>query len=257
MYFDYYRPLIRDFIREVDSWPVRDKDRLPGPFLPRYGEFYEASPTKLVIVGQDDANSWNLWRFIEGEKAEPGAIIRKELEIFQSRRPIIEGSGSRNTFWGFTMMLLAALHGRKNDWEKMKRGEMREILGSFGWGNIHSIALPASLAACTPPVVLPSYWGKVRQAGERFNGFSHIQKTLNPRVVVVMCKNKDFSIDAYLKGYRPEQVLKEEYLSHYRLPEAEVDVFHIPHPVNMKFNEKADYFCDRLTELFKQQGYKF
>jgi len=247
-YSDHYKPLIKDFIREVDSLPIRDEDRLPGPFLPRFGKGYVSSALKLVIVGQDDHNSWNLWRFIAGEKAEPGKILQEELKTFRLHL-FTQGGSRRQTFWGFTMMFLAALHGRKEDWEKMKKGELSEILDSFAWGNIHAIALPSSIKK----LGIPSYWDLVRRAGNRFNGFQHIQNTLHPRVVVVTCRGID--IPTYCKGYDVVKVLSVGRLTHYKLPKVCVDIFQVPHPRRMRNGlENPDYFCDKLKTLLVQNS---
>src|SRR5262249_11749415 len=41
----------------------------------------------------------------------------------------------------------------------------------------------------------------------------------------------------------------EDRVSHYYVSDIAINVFHVPHPVNMKFTQGADYFCEKLTQL--------
>lgn len=46
-----------------------------------------------------------------------------------------------------------------------------------------------------------------------------------------------------------ERLLEGDRVTHYYLPDNSVHVFHVPHPVNMKFTQGADHFCEKLTQL--------
>jgi hypothetical protein len=148
------------------------------------------------------------------------------------------------------MMFLAALHGQ-DDWGAMKQGKMVEILDSFAWGNGNAVELYGSTAS---KIGVPaSYWDAIRRAGEPLNRFRHIQETLRPDVVVVMYRG--IHIPTYFEGYHLETVSMDGRLTHYRLPEAGVDIFHVPHPGNMNRIEGTDYFRDKLKALFVEHGF--
>lgn len=53
----HYEPLIRDFIREVESLKLEIEPKTPQPFFPVFGEAYERSSLRMAIVGQD-TKSW-------------------------------------------------------------------------------------------------------------------------------------------------------------------------------------------------------
>jgi hypothetical protein len=248
-YLDYYIPLIQDFVREVEPLAHPDIKLMPRPFFPLFGKNYEKSAMKLMIVGQDTAWWGDLLEFIASEKANPGETLTAALNTFRSHK-FTSWGGPRQSFWGFAMMFLAALHGQDN-WGAMKQGKMTEILDSFAWGNGNAIELHSS----TPVKVgVPAaYWDSVRRAGERFNRFRHIHETLRPDVVVVTYLG--INISTYFQGFDPKVIKKDGRLTHYRLEEAGVDIFHVPHPGSMNRKEGPDYFRDKLKDLFVEHGF--
>jgi hypothetical protein len=147
-------------------------------------------------------------------------------------------------------MLLASLHGQEN-WNSMKQGAMTEILDSFAWGNGNAIELHSSTNK--RKLNIPwDYWEHVRKAGAHFNRFSHIAETLRPHVAVILWKGMD--PHTYFEGLPYEIVSNEGCVIHYRIASHDVDIFHSPHPNNMRFGEGADYFCGKIKELFLLHG---
>src|SRR6266576_4485090 len=138
-YINYFTPLIQDFIRDVESLAHPKIKKMPEPFFPLFGKNYETSALKLVIVGQDTRGWGDLREFIASEKANPGSNLAEGLNEFRDHE-FTSWGGPRQSFWGFAMMFLAALHGQ-DDWGAMKQGKMTEILDSFAWGNGNAIEL--------------------------------------------------------------------------------------------------------------------
>lgn len=248
-YADYFTPLIQEFLRDVEPLPHPDIKLMPAPFFPLFGKSYETSALKLMVMGQDTAWWGDILEFIAKEKAHPGCKLADALRSFHSHE-FTSWGGPRQSFWGFAMMFLAALHGQDN-WGAMKQGKMTEILDSFAWGNGNAVELYSS----TPQKigVPPAYWDSVRRAGERLNRFRHIHETLRPDVVLVMYRG--INIETYFEGFRTEMISRDGRLTHYRLPDVGVDVFHVPHPGSMNRIEGTDYFRDKLKELFVQHGF--
>jgi len=148
------------------------------------------------------------------------------------------------------MMFLASLHDRE-DWCAMKKGAMTEILDSFAWGNANAIELYESTVKALG--VPPSYWESIRRAGERFNRFKYLDEVLHPRVAVIV--HRGVRMQTYFEGYRYVKIWEEGRLAHYRLPDADIDVFVAPHPGSMNRIEHPDYFCNRLNEIFRIHGF--
>jgi hypothetical protein len=247
-YIEYFTPLVQAFVQDVESLAHPEISKMPEPFLPLFGKSYQTSALKLVVVGQDTYWWGDLREFIAAEKANPGSKLMEGLNQFR-KRPFIRWGGPGQSFWGFTMMMIAALHGQEQ-WGMMKQGKMTEILNSFAWAEGNAIELYGSTAAGLG--VPRDYWESVRRAGERFNRFRHIVETLRPHVAVVMYRG--IHLPTYFEGYRVETVWKDGRLTHYRLPEVEVDVFHAPHPGSMNRIEGTNHFRDRLKELFLSHG---
>jgi len=246
-YLEYYTPLTQEFIKNVELLPIPDIKGMPEPFLPLFGKDYEKSAQRLIFIGQDTRGWGDLREFIEAEKANPGTKLRGRIDGFQDRL-FTKWGATRHTFWGFAMMLIASLHGSKN-WGLMKVGAMVEILNSIAWGNVNAVELFSS----TPSKlgVKEDFWQAVRGAGHRLDQFDHVWQTLRPRVVIALCKGSDLT--TYFGGYRMERLLEEDRVTHYHLPDIKVHVFHVPHPVNMKFTQGADYFCEKLTQLIGKE----
>ena len=201
-YIQYFTPLIQDFVRDVESLPHPDIKGMPEPFLPLFGKSYEKSKPRLVIIGQD-TKYWNdLKEFIHAEKAEPGSKLLERLNNF-SKHPFTKWGPRPQSFWGFSMMFLAALHGQQ-DWGAMKQGAMSEILDSFAYGNGNAVEFYGSTASQMG--VPAAYWDAVRRAGEPLNRFRHIQETLRPNVAVVMYRG--IHLPTYFEGYRLDEVFE-------------------------------------------------
>ena len=239
-YLAHYLPLVRDFVQEVDALGLDLAPKVAQPFLPLFGEGYERSALRMVIVGQDTKYWGCLKTFLQTEKTNPGVNLEQNLAEFRAHLFTSWGA-TRYTFWGFAMMFLAALHG-KPDWGVMKRGAHAEILSSFAWGNGNAIEYHGS----SPKHMPWEKWELVRRAGARFDGLHHLIEALSPRVVVVLWK--DMHPPSYFAGYEYSQTEEQEGVRHYRINTADLDVLHVPHPGRMRWESTpAEDYCARLV----------
>jgi hypothetical protein len=252
-YLAYYTPLIQDFVREVEFLPHPDMAKMPEPFFPAFGKGYEQSAFRVAIIGQDTRCWGDLRDFIAREKATPGVSLHNGLAEFQNvqdgKHSFTDWGHTRHHFWGFAMMMLAALHGQEQ-WGMMKQGAMNEVLDSFAWGNCNAVELYQSSPSRMRPPIPREYWEAVRKAGARFDRFRHIAETLKPHAVIILWRG--MNPGSYFDGYNYQEISRVGRLIHYRLPEIAVDVFHAPHPQSMGRFEGADHFCTKLKELFFQ-----
>lgn len=248
-YVDYYTPLVQDFVREASELEHPEVPGLPEPFLPAFGPQYEKSAMRLVVIGRDTRGWGDIRTFLEAERLKPGIKVRETIEYF-AKKPFTEWGSRESHFWGFAMMLLGVLHGRE-DWGAMRHDEFSGILDSFAWGNTNAVELYGS---CEPTTkVSRAYWEAVRKAGEPLNRFRHLVETMCPRVAILM--NRQMNFPAYFEGYSPEERYRDGRFVHYYLPEADVNVFHVPHPGSMNRIEGTDEFRDRLKEIMVRNGF--
>jgi hypothetical protein len=247
-YLNHFSPLIQEFIREIKDLPIQGYDKLPEPFFPLYGSRYESSRMRLVIVGQDTKGWGGLHEFVGTGSADSAACLRSRLSEFQSLE-FTKWGKNRHHFFGFVMMLLAALEGEK-DWQILKRHQLREALESFAWANGNSIEYYESSAKSRG--IPKDLWNAVRSAGARFDGFAHLVQTIRPRVAIVLWKRMNSS--NYFKGCQWSPVDGVDGVRRYKVDnEGEsIDVLHVPHPGRMKFENGANFFCGQLTALLQQ-----
>ncbi len=246
-YFAHYTPLVQSFV-EKSSVLSHPDIKMPEPFFPLFGKGYEHSSLRLVVVGQDTLGWGDLRGFLAAEAKSPGAKLREGLDYFKDH-PFRGWGATRQRFWGFTMMLLAALHGQQ-DWHRMKAGHMREILDGFAWANCNAIELYGSTAKGMG--VSADYWAALRKTGEHFDRLRHLLDVLNPHVVLIMYRGLNRA--TYFDGCDVEIHAKKGRLTHYFLPKEKVDVIHVPHPGSMNRIEGSDYFCATLKEVFLARG---
>lgn len=245
---EYYTPLVREFIHALDGVTLPESNHLPEPFFPSFGSKYPDSALRLIIIGQDTRGWGNLRKFMADPTSANGSGIESAFDDFENHA-FTKWGGTRHTFWGFAMMLYAALHGR-SDWGMMKHGAMTEILDSFAYGNINAVELHKSTVVHLG--VSWSDWEKVRKAGAHLDRFSHIVKTVKPEIAVITCMG--MNPETYFEGLRFECVFSDESVTHYRMLDENIDVFHCPHPGNMKYNQGADHFCTLLRERMMNSG---
>ncbi len=244
----YYTPLIQEFLQALDGVSIPKSNHLPEPFFPVFGTRYADSALRLIIIGQDTRGWGNLRKFLADSTTPSGGRIESHFDEFGTHA-FTQWGGNRHTFWGFAMMFYAALHGR-SDWGMMKQGAMTEILNSFAWGNINAVELHKSTVADLG--VSWDKWENVRKAGAHLDRFRHIVATVKPEVAVITCSG--MNPETYFEGLRFEHVATEAGVTHYRLPDEKIDVFHCPHPGNMKFNQGADHFCTILRDRMITSG---
>jgi len=244
-YISYYKPLIQEFLRDIEFLDHPKIERMPEPHFPLFGTNYERSALRLVIVGQDTKGWGDLREYIDAETAVPGSKLRKGLKDFSDHNFLRFGPLMRQRFFGFVLKMLGALHG-EDQWRLMNRGRLNAILDSFAWAEGNPIEFyNSTVRSLGVPRV---YWDAVRRAGERFNEFRHLLLTLKPHVAIILSRGLNAS--TYFEGYRYEVVSQDGRLTHYRLPEVDVDVIRVPHPRNMNFKEGIDHFVTKIRELF-------
>ena len=76
-HISYYKPLIKDFLNEVERLAHPNIKGLPEPFLPLFGNSYEKSAMRLVIIGQDSKVWGDLNEFIDTEIKNPGCRLKE------------------------------------------------------------------------------------------------------------------------------------------------------------------------------------
>jgi len=243
-HINYYKPLVKEFLNDVEKLAHPNIKGLPEPFLPLFGKSYEKSAMRLVIIGQDSKVWGDLIEFIDNERNCPGCKLEEKLSVFSTHK-FRKWGRTRQHFWGFTMMLLSELHGQE-EWTSMKYGKMVEILDSFAWAEANAIELYDSTARRLG--ASKEYWDLIRQAGERFNKFDHIVQTLKPNVAIILYRG--LNPENYFEGYKYDVVNRDGRLTHYHLSDIEVDVFHAPHPRSMNMNEGVSQFIDKIKGLF-------
>lgn len=248
-YLAYYTPLVQEFVREVEDLQHPEIRGMPQPHFPLFGKSYETSALRVVFIGQDTKGWCDLREFVAAERAKPGSKLRDVLNWFQDPRHEFTNWGPRRqSFWGFTRMMLGSLYGQE-DWALLKA----EVLDSFAWAEVHSVEFYNSSVANFGVPPKREYWETIRRAGERFNRFRHVAETLRPHAAVVLCRG--MNPNTYFEGCRYEKISTEGRLTHYRLPDIGdkgVDVFHVPHPGSMNRIEGTDLFRAKLKDLFKR-----
>ena len=188
-YLCHYKALVQAFCKDLNCLQLDGIENLPQPFLPLFGDGYEESSLRLVVIGQDTRKWGNMKCFIENELRCPGHEIRKAFEVM-GNRSFADWGDRTNSFWGFTMALFARIHGR-SDWTILKRDDSHEtisVLDSIAWANANAVLLWPSLRKYVTRKVPKKTWKEARRVGTRFNRLEHILTTLEPHVVLVLCK---------------------------------------------------------------------
>lgn len=245
---EYYKPLLQEFLADVEPLDMPTIEGMPEPFLPLFGRSYESSSLRLIVIGQDTLSWGNLRAFVDEGRVLTGEVFIERLMEFQSHA-FTGWCRGHQTFYGFVLKFLATLHGHQ-DWQAMKLGKMPEILDSFAWANCNAVELYTS----TPKRlgVRQDFWSKVEQAGRRLNRFQHIIETLKPHVALILYRG--LNVNSYFQGCQIELVHGDGRLHHYRLPDSNTEIFHVPHPGSMNRIEKIDYFVTKLRTLFEDRG---
>ena len=250
-YLAYYKPLVQKFCRELDGQDLEGLDHMPQPFLPLFGTGYETSSLRLLIMGQDTKGWGQCNRFIAQEMENPGVEIIGIFEEIENRNFTRWGRNT-HSFWGFAMALLAGLHGVPN-WNALKYGEHKDILGSFAWANANAVELWGSLLKHTHGVPWKT-WQVVRNAGAHFNRLSHILNTMSPDVVLITCKTFN-KAELFFDLDWQESDISTEGVRHYRLNGHDVDILHTYHPGYMRNVGGPWSYLNAVRELLQKLGH--
>ena len=242
-YAEYYMPLLKAYAENVTAQMApKAFAGIPQPFIPAWGKNYWRSPVRMAFVGLE-TNGWgdlSTWlQSVKDEKWEHAF----DVAAFQNLDYIGWTKGHRYTFWGFIMFFLAALTGVKN-WEVLKWKQRPELLDDFVWGNATSIQCAKSIK---PPFDSKA-WQVAKTESATLDDFLHLKTLFDPKVVVMMCSKE--AAQRYLRNADDRKLLLNHggYVQLFDV--GGTLVFRMPHPSNMKFNMRADYYakilCDEL-----------
>lgn len=253
-YLDYYTPLVEKFIADVKrDVPSTDVLKgMPQPHFPVFGSGYEKSAAKLVFVGRDTRGWGDVTEFL---KKGPRAALADDLDEFKSLKYFVKDAKNRQTFWGFVMMTLAALHGHA-DWGVMKKDGHEEILGSFAWAEANAVELPESVKKHLPKGrswsrEMRKVWENVRKAGKPLDRVEHLIEVLKPHVIIVL--NERINRESYFDGYELKNVpgTGNSFEHHHLLNKEQkkvADLLIMPHPRRMNFGKiKPDGFKNEIV----------
>ena len=239
-YLNHYAPLARELSNCLLSADLKEVEKLPQPFFPLFGSNYERSALKVVFIGQDTRGWGNTSEFLRN----PEDDLNNKLDMFDSLAFRSWGK-TTHTFFGFSMALLASVHGVEN-WNILKYKGHEDMLRSFAWGNANSVELFESITKYNPGVPFET-WQAAHQACKPINRFAHIHNTLNPRVVILTTHN--INKDDYFNGYHLIPVASSNTkIDHFKVSGHEIDVFQTRHPNSMRHVGSP---TDILTSLRK------
>jgi len=227
-YFNYYKPLIDEFLKKVEKIELPEIEKMPEPFLNYFGKEYFSAQQRIVFVGQDTKWWGDLRQFIKSEKEKPLSKLEEGFTSFWNH-DFRDWGANRYHFWGFIMMFFAQAHGIKaDDWTSIKLDKYSNTLDSFAWANCQPIEYYESTAKGLG--VSREIWEKVREAGRVFYGIKHVIKALSPHVVVLLHKN----VDDYFEDIELVPKSESKYYGHYVIEDKGIHVIKLCHPNYMR-----------------------
>ncbi len=250
-YLEYYKPLVQTFCESMSQGCYQNLALMPMPFLPLFGQNYESSALRLLIIGQDTRSWGNTEHFIQTETESPGKMISAVFDEIEHLN--FRGWGkSTNSFWGFTMALLANIHNLP-DWKVLKGQEgYQGILSSFAWANSFAVELWQSLNKHTKEVPYDT-WKAAFDAGEHFNRLRHMIATVSPRVVILTAKSPNLT--RFFEGLDWRKIPNpQDGLQQYRFDKHNVDLFHTYHPNYMRNVGGPWSFLNKIRKSLQDSG---
>ena len=251
-YINTYRPLVTQFanqIREINY------DRIPEPFLPVHGTLYETVTTRISFVGKETRggrdSSWgNTTDFVRHVDTNPDEAIFREFEEFEELAFCDWGNNWGTGFWDFLFRLLAIFYGI-DDWRALKRGENKDILRSFAWGNTN--AIEGYEVTAQQKGVLHDDWLAVKEASKCFDQGKHLIEVLRPHLMIITDWDapEGWLLDGLIDR-APRQEL-DEHLWYYFLPITKTHVLWTAHPRWLSQHPDLDTWSKKLVGFAKQR----
>jgi|WetSurMetagenome_2_1015567.scaffolds.fasta_scaffold41948_1 hypothetical protein len=246
LYISTYCPLVKEF---ADKISAVDYDKIPEPFLPVHGEGYETTETRIAFVGMETRGWGNMTKFVDHVGENPEEAIFREFEEFNDLEFCNWGNNFGSSFWDFNFKFLANFHG-VDDWKKVKRGEMEDILKSFAWGNTNSIERYGVTAEKNG--VNYQSWVAVKHASKCFDNGKILLDVLRPHIMVILSWGT--SEEWLIAGI--ENVVKQEIDDHfwyYFLPTTQTHVLWTAHPTWLAKNVDFDEHIKSMVTFVKQR----
>lgn len=249
-YATYYAPHVKKFCDDLSHWPTSDFKKMPSPFLPLFGDRYEAAPLRIVFVGIDTVTWGDLPTFLKEASVNPEQKLNDEIDAFRGV-PFLEWNAhirTRYKFLGFVLFFLAKVYGI-GDWTILKRDKTNDIVRNFAWGNSNAMELYES--SCQGSEVPHETWKRVKAASEPFDRLSHLLNVLNPNAVIIM--NRQLKTKDYFRGLelQMKKVETRDRVDHYQVEPQGVHVFHVPHPRGMLRDGAGEQFATVLASMLK------
>jgi hypothetical protein len=253
LYIKTYKPLMTQFIEAIRAV---NYDRIPAPFFPVHGKLYEEATTRIAFVGIElksgpDSRWDNITDFVKRADTDPEGAIFKDFEEFEELAFCDWGDNRETGFWDFVFRILADFHGVP-DWRVFKRGESKQILTSFAWGNTNAIERFEKAAKLRG--VVEENWIPVKEASECFDQAKHLVNILQPHLMVVT--DWTHTPEKWLLDGLPENVARveiEKHLWYYFLPATQTHVLWTAHPRWLATNPNLDIWSKKLVDIARQR----
>ena len=209
-----FAPLLNDFYAETKDLSF---DNIPSIFIPHVKHGYHKSERKVFYFGQDTKG----WGDTKGD------IFNRNEE--QSIKEYIDSSSWwLNSSWlwhadnkrilGF-WLLVTKLHLRLNKVNERVsinnklEDKYKEILNDFGWGNIHSIQIPASFSRVEWSKINKEHYKIIKEKSKKLDSVVHTIKAFNPDLIFIF--NWEQYKSVFLEEFKMEDELEiNEKLDH-------------------------------------------
>lgn len=240
-FIDVYKPLMNKFVSEVNI--LNNIDNLPEPFIPVYGDYYDASPYKFAFVGWETRNNSSLKCFIESfNDVDNECLYSFKEDLFPNSQGDFKfnyyGNNFGRTFWDFILKFLARFYGYV-DWKTLKEysnHQVAKILQSFIWGNVDSIERFEATTIGDEKRKDKSAYNKVKQASLVFDNCSLLIQALEPKVIIVTHWSDDESwLTNDINSFSGPEKLTD-YIWYYHLTKSDTHIFWTKHPIELSTN---------------------
>ncbi len=246
-FIETYTPLLTKFIQETESV---NKETLPEPHLPVYGEDYENCDYKIAFVGWETRDCGSLKQFIDmgiNNALQYWDEDFNEKNNFKFASDFHNHTG--NDFWGFIFRFLSSFYGI-SEWQQVKDKKYPEILKSFVWSNMSSIErfeVAGRNNDCYKDYQI------VKDASLTFDNARYLLDVFKPNIVVILRWQDDESW--LIKNVDSTSGVRiTDHLDYFFVEKTNTHIFWTAHPRWLSTQSRIDEIIITILKFIKEKN---
>lgn len=265
-YTKMYKKLLKEFFEKCKGIQFDNITSIPSIFIPGIGKNYSSAKHKILYIGIDTNDWFDLKKDIEDYKLQGDDFIEKYISRTSNFLNDIENiyNNCYSQFWEFIFRFQFKIYNIEYN-EKNIINNFNDALNSFAWGNSNAIEKEEHYRkhiVGSYDVMRESY-KKIKNNSKEFDKLDNVLRCLpeKPDLIIILnwSENLKYIGKEYIKQSLEFEKADEMKIELYKHQENDCYILWTRHPYSMNFyktlfdKKKVEYYVDKIYDIVKNK----